>query len=80
MMRTEYTLLKPEDFTPINIDEVRKDWERINNVPNNMWSEIQESLEIINDDMYPYTLRTFKLNNLPYCVVIILMYQFNIEL
>ena len=80
MMRTEYVLLKPENFTPINIDEVRKDWEKINNVPNSDWQKIQKDLAIINDDGLPYTLRTFKLNNLPYCVVIILMYQLNIEL
>lgn len=75
MMKANYSLLKPEDFTPINIEEVKKDWERINNVPNGMWYEIQETLEIINDTMYPYTLRTFKLNNLSYCVVTIMMYQ-----
>lgn len=79
-MKTEYSLLKPEDFTPINIDEIRKDWERINNIPNSQWEKIQRDLEVINDDELPYTLRTFKLNNLPYCVVIILMYQLNIEL
>ena len=77
-MKANYTLLKPEDFTPIDIEEVKKDWVEVNNVPNGMWFEIQETLEIINDNEYPYTLRTFKLNNLPYCVVNIMMYQLKI--
>ncbi|MFW6377084.1 MAG: hypothetical protein ACOCZ5_00425 [bacterium] len=79
-MKANYDLLKPENFTPINIKEVEKDWKRINNIPNSKWKQIQRDLEIINDDGYPYTLRTFRLNNLPYCVVIIMMYQLNIEL
>lgn len=75
MMRAEYALLKPEDFTPIDIDEIKRDWEKINNVPNSRWKRIEEDLNIINNDKLPYTLRTFVLNNLSYCVVTIMMYQ-----
>ena len=75
MMSMNYSLLKPEDFMPIDISEIKKDWEKINNVPNSKWVKIEEDLNIIKNDKLPYTLRSFVLNNLPYCVVIILMNQ-----
>lgn len=75
MMKTEYVLLEPENFILIDIDEIKKDWEKIFGIPNSRWSRIEEDLNIIKNDKLPYTLRTFVLNNLPYCVVIILMNQ-----
>ena len=70
---TKYILLKPENVTPIDIDAVKKGWEEINNVPNSDWEKIQKDLAVINDDGFPYTLRTYKLNNLPHCVICVLM-------
>lgn len=79
-MNEKYVLLKPEDFTPINIKEVEKEWKRTNNVPTGSdWSEIERSLNMINEEFLPYTLKTYVLNNLSYCVVHILMNQSNIK-
>jgi len=72
MKKTKYILLKPEDFISINIEEIEKEWKRINDVPTSGWSVIERNLSMINDEALPYTLRTYLLNNLPYCVVMIL--------
>ena len=69
---SKYILLKPEDFISINIEEIEKEWKRINDVPTSGWSVIERNLSMINDEALPYTLRTYLLNNLPYCVVMIL--------
>lgn len=79
MVKNNYILLEPINFTPIDIDNVKKDWEEINKIPNNLWDDIEKKLININNESYPITLRTFMLNNLPYCVVKIIMFQLNYD-
>lgn len=79
MVKNNYILLEPINFTPIDIDNVKKDWEEINKIPNNLWDDIEKKLININNESYPISLRTFMLNNLPYCVVKIIMFQLNYD-
>jgi hypothetical protein len=62
-------MLKIEDFVPINIEKVRKERDKVYNIPNSDWEKIKINLEVINSSFHPYTLRTYKLNHLPYCVI-----------
>lgn len=67
-------LLKPEKFTSIDIEKVKEEWNKIMDIPNNRWDDlgIPDSLELINNEKLPYTLRTVFLNMLPYLVIQIL--------
>jgi len=65
-------MLKPENFIPIDVNKVKIERDKIYNVPNSMWNKIELDIKTINDVSLPYTLRTFLLNHLPYCVVILL--------
>ena len=64
-------MLQLKDFYPIDIDYVRVQWNKIMNIPNSQWEilGVERSIEIINDQDYPGTLRTSKLNMLPALVI-----------
>ena len=65
-------ILKPENYVPIDVGKVKADWQKVMNVPNNAWKQIEIDIDVINDTNAPYTLRTWKLNQLPFMVVQIL--------
>lgn len=70
-------MIQIKDYCPIDVDYVKKEWDKIMNVPNDQWNirGIDKELEVINDDGYPYTLRTIKLNLLPNLIIEILNNQ-----
>lgn len=59
------------NYVPIDKKKVKKHWDKIMNIPNDQWNilEIEKNIDIINDTSYPTTLRTVKLNLLPYLVI-----------
>ena len=67
-------MLKLEKYYPIDKDKVKKRWDEIMNIPNDQWNlkNIDREIEVINDNEYPYTLRTVKLNMLPALIIEIL--------
>ena len=67
-------MIELEKYYPIDRNKVRSKWDEIMNIPNNQWdiNNIDNEIEVINDDKYPYTLRTAKLNMLPYLIIEIL--------
>lgn len=65
-------MLQLKDYTPIDIDYVKKEREKIYNIPNSNMEYIKRDLQSINDKSLPNTLRIYLLNHLPYCVINIL--------
>jgi coproporphyrinogen III oxidase-like Fe-S oxidoreductase len=70
-------MIELNKFLPINIDFVKKERDKIYNIPNNDWKAIKRDLEIINDITIPHTLRLYMLNHLPYCVIEIMQEMYN---
>jgi hypothetical protein len=66
-------ILDPDEFVPIDYRKVRDEWDKVMNVPTNAWRQISIDIDVINDRSAPYTLRTFKLNQLPFMVIQILL-------
>lgn len=64
-------MLYLENYVPIDKEKVKEHWNKIINVPNNQWEllEIEEKIDVINNKELPSTLRTIKLNLLPYLVI-----------
>lgn len=64
-------MLQLTNYVPIDKNKVKKHWDKIMNIPNDQWNilEIEKKIDIINDNSYPSTLRTVKLNLLPYLVI-----------
>lgn len=69
---SESVFIELENYVPIDIDYAEKEYNRIFNIPNDSWKKIKQSLEVINTEEYPNTLRHFELNMLPYSVIKIL--------
>jgi len=64
-------LLELKDYYPINLATVLLEYDRYFNLPGIEYERerIIDSIEIINNPELPYTLRFFKLNHLPICIV-----------
>ena len=67
-----HNFLELENYVPIDIEFVRKERDKVYNVPNAGWDKIKPDLETINNLSAPITLRHYLLNHLPYCVIKIL--------
>lgn len=61
-------MLELENYVPIDIEKVSKEYLRIYNVPGNRIPNIIRELETINNEQLPVTLRTFLLNHIPICI------------
>ncbi len=65
-------LIEVKDFIPIDINTTKKEFDKIMNVPNTQWANIISDINVVNNTNLPLTLRTFKLNTLPYIIIKIL--------
>ena len=64
-------MLELKNFYPINLEEVKKRWNEIMNIPNTAWEdlEVERNIRLINNTNAPHTLRTVQLNLLPALVI-----------
>jgi hypothetical protein len=63
-------LLNPNDYVSIEIPQLKEKWDKVFNVPNNGWNQVERDLLVVKDVAFPLTLRTYLINKIPHCVMI----------